>query len=408
MAADEELNALSTTDASNTPAGGDTIGSTLDDELRSIKANIARAARWEVTATVSAAATLTETVLHKIVPVSGSAGGATTITLPTAGSAGTGFAVMALKTDTANNVVLDPNGSTIDGAANYTMTQQYETVVMASDGAAWFATGTGKRALMPALSVDGGSTLSGAVTMKTTLAVDGAATFNGSLTVSATALFTAPVTMAGAVVVTGDADFQGAANVGTLTASATAVFKSKISVSATASVGALTIAGVAYPTSAITLGTEQASTSGTEVDFTGIPSGTKRITVMLEGVSTDGTSAYLLRLGDAGGIEETSTYSGGVNKHTGSGNLLAGNTTGFGLTTTAVAARAYDINVVLTLKDSVNNTWCALVTGFEGTANQGLTGAGHKSLSAELTQLRITTVNGTDAFDAGSINIAYE
>src|SRR3990167_6478732 len=58
---------------------------------------------------------------------------------------------------------------------------------------------------------------------------------------------------------------------------------------------------------AITLGTEQASTSGTAIDFTGIPSGVKRITVMLFGVSTNSTSNYLIQIGDSGGIE-TSGY----------------------------------------------------------------------------------------------------
>jgi hypothetical protein len=34
--------------------------------------------------------------------------------------------------------------------------------------------------------------------------------------------------------------------------------------------------------------------------------------------------------------------------------------------------------------------------------------AGSKTLSGTLDRVRITTVNGTDTFDAGSINILYE
>jgi hypothetical protein len=34
--------------------------------------------------------------------------------------------------------------------------------------------------------------------------------------------------------------------------------------------------------------------------------------------------------------------------------------------------------------------------------------SGSKVLSDTLTQVRITTANGTDAFDAGSINIIFE
>jgi hypothetical protein len=33
---------------------------------------------------------------------------------------------------------------------------------------------------------------------------------------------------------------------------------------------------------------------------------------------------------------------------------------------------------------------------------------GSKTLSAELTTVRITTVNGTDTFDAGTVNVSWE
>lgn len=148
MAANEELNQLSTTDASNTPAGSDVIGATLDNELRSIKANIARSAREEVTATASAAATLAVTVLNKIVPVSGSAGGSTTITLPAAATAGAGFRFTAWKTDNTNNVIIEPDGSeTVNGAANYTLATQYEAAQFVTDGTSWIVESTAKREL---------------------------------------------------------------------------------------------------------------------------------------------------------------------------------------------------------------------------------------------------------------------
>jgi len=64
--------------------------------------------------------------------------------------------------------------------------------------------------------------------------------------------------------------------------------------------------------------------------------------------------------------------------------------------------------MTLTLEDSTDNTWSEWhVIGRSDNAAGNL-GAGTKSLSAGLTQLRITTVNGTDAFDAGAINISYE
>jgi hypothetical protein len=77
----------------------------------------------------------------------------------------------------------------------------------------------------------------------------------------------------------------------------------------------------------LTLGTAQASTSGTSIDFTGIPSYVKRVTVMFSGVSTNGTSLVQVRLGDSG--LETTGYLGGsgnITTSVGSGGALA---TGF-------------------------------------------------------------------------------
>jgi hypothetical protein len=153
MAANEALNALNTTDSSNTPSGSDTIGSTLDDELRSIKANIARSARQESTATQSAAATLAVTTLNKIVPVSGSAGGSTTITLPAAATAKAGFKFTAWKTDSTNNVVLDGNGGeTINGATTYTLATQYEAATLVTNGTSWSVESVSQRS--PTLADD--------------------------------------------------------------------------------------------------------------------------------------------------------------------------------------------------------------------------------------------------------------
>ncbi len=140
MAANEALNALSTTDASNTPSGGDTVGATVDDELRSNKANIARSARWEYTATVSVASTMPVTSLHKVIPVSGSAAGTTTITLPTVASAGDGFTLAFLKADGTNNVLIDGNGSEqIHGSTDpHTLSAQYTYATFTCNGTGWY------------------------------------------------------------------------------------------------------------------------------------------------------------------------------------------------------------------------------------------------------------------------------
>ena len=155
----------------------------------------------------------------------------------------------------------------------------------------------------------------------------------------------------------------------------------------------------------LTLGTAQASTSGTSIDFTGIPSWVKRVTVMLDGVSTNGTSAVQIQLGDSGGIE-TSGYVGNYFVITGS-NLCTFQTytSGFVIIgSSAVETR----QGALILTNSSANSWLAIgnfVNG--GTGHSGGT-QGRKTTSATLDRIRITTINGTDTFDAGLVNIMYE
>lgn len=155
----------------------------------------------------------------------------------------------------------------------------------------------------------------------------------------------------------------------------------------------------------ITIATEQASTSGTSIDFTGIPAGVRRITIMHVGVSTNGTSNRLIQLGDAGGFENSGYSCAGTLFSTTSLNV-SNYTTGFGIPTGA-ASDALSGSIILSLEDASDFTWtCIYVMNTTG-ASQWV-GSGSKSLSATLTQVRITTANGTDAYDAGAINISYE
>lgn len=192
MAANEPLNELSTTDASNTPVGTDVVGSTLDNELRSIKANIARSARWEQTATQSVAVTLAVTALHKLFPVEGSVGGSTTITLPEVASAGAGFSVAFKKIDNVNDVIIDGNGAEqIDGAASRTMKAQYEGLVLVCNGSSWDVAADGERLVVPRFTIEGSLSASGPavfnelVTMKAGLDVSATAAV-GTLLVGGT------------------------------------------------------------------------------------------------------------------------------------------------------------------------------------------------------------------------------
>lgn len=156
----------------------------------------------------------------------------------------------------------------------------------------------------------------------------------------------------------------------------------------------------------ITSGTAQASTSGTSIDFTGIPSTAKRITVMFSGVSTSGNSSWLVQIGDSGGIENTGYTSSAFIIAT-SGSTGINSTAGYVI---FCDTPSYAFSGKLVLDNITSNTWVSSHTLGSGTALTGLTGfgGGSKATSATLDRVRITTVNGTDTFDAGTINIMWE
>ena len=145
--------------------------------------------------------------------------------------------------------------------------------------------------------------------------------------------------------------------------------------------------------------------SGTSVNFTDIPSWVKRVTVMLDVVSTNGTSAIQLQLGDSGGIETTGYVSSisSISNTAYGANLL---TSGVPVNTGSVAAASY--SGILTIVKINGNLWSTSISCIRTDVAVGFIGAGNKTLSDTLTQVRITTVNGTDTFDAGTINIIYE
>ena len=154
-----------------------------------------------------------------------------------------------------------------------------------------------------------------------------------------------------------------------------------------------------------TLATPVATTSGTSITFTGIPSGVKQIVVSFAGVSTNGTSNKMLRIGDSGGIE-TADYQSASSSITGSLATTSTNNTGFIIRSVLASDVLYG-SIILTLLNASTFTWSA--QGCFGSDTDAFTRymGGGKSLSAVLDRVSITTVNGVDTFDAGEINIAY-
>ena len=158
---------------------------------------------------------------------------------------------------------------------------------------------------------------------------------------------------------------------------------------------------------AITSGTAVASTSGTSIDFTSIPSWVKRITLMFNGVSNVGADSLIVyRLGTASGIETTG-YNAGVGAVTTTNNTTRGaaNTTGFPTVHGGNGNDTWYGSIVFSNMGS--NTWAGFGTNFTSLGTTTFT-AGTKTLGGTLTQVRVTSANGTDTFDAGSINILYE
>ena len=161
------------------------------------------------------------------------------------------------------------------------------------------------------------------------------------------------------------------------------------------------------PTQKIVQGTAVASTSGTSIDFTGIPSWVKRVTVMFNGVSTNGASQVRLRIGPSGGVE-TSGYLGTSETALATGQNTQNFTAGFDLYDGGSASAVRNGTITFSLLNSSTNTWCVSASiGQSNEARMILLG-GVKSLAGALSIVSITTVNGTDTFDAGSINIMYE
>ena len=159
-------------------------------------------------------------------------------------------------------------------------------------------------------------------------------------------------------------------------------------------------------TGVITSGTAQATTSGTAIDFTGIPSWVKRITVMLNGVSVSGTSLKTLRLGTSGGVETSGYVSGAAFGP--SAGYLATSTSEFVLNVPNNSTAPDSIHGSVILTNLSGNIWTLQGVVYCPTYTVGNFIAGSKTLTSTLDRIRLTTVNGTDTFDAGSVNILYE
>jgi hypothetical protein len=149
--------------------------------------------------------------------------------------------------------------------------------------------------------------------------------------------------------------------------------------------------------------------SGTSIDFTGIPSWVRRVTVMLNAVSWSSTASVQIQLGDSGGVETS-----GYNSVTGSTSTSATvasftSSTSFSLLNNWGSDSVFYGSIIFSLLNASTNTWAAqgIFSADTSTGDWAVFTSGAKSLSATLDRVRVTTVQSAN-FATGAINILYE
>ena len=354
-----------------------------------------------------------------------------------------------------NNIVNDASGNVAVGN-NLTVTGTsalINNVVVGFSGTGSIATTTLTITAAPSGTLAVGSVISGTgVTVGTTITAIltgsggvGTYTVSASQTVASTTITAGSLTVAGSSVATaltatavGQVPFSTNGTTftptqkivqGTTVSTATTSFTASISTTTmtVTAVGSGTIAvgqvitgtgvtagtvitaqltGTAGSTGTYTVSASQTVSSTTitivGVDFLSIPSWVKRVTVMFNGVSTNGTSIPQVQIG-SGSV----TTSGYVSTATSASAtpIAASGTSGFLLVGQGSAANL--ITGLIVISSVGSNLWVAALSGSQFT-NISLCGGGSVTLSGTLDRVRITTVNGTDTFAAGSINILYE
>lgn len=153
-----------------------------------------------------------------------------------------------------------------------------------------------------------------------------------------------------------------------------------------------------------TLTSAQATTTGTSIDFTGIPAWAKRVTLNCAGISTNGSGAnMLIRLGSSAGVEAagySSTSAYYISPGTGS---VSSNTTAFSV---PLSGDSITRTGTLVFTKLAPDTW--ICSGMIGQPSAMTWVAGQVALPGALDRLRIITSNGTDTFDAGSASLLIE
>lgn len=149
----------------------------------------------------------------------------------------------------------------------------------------------------------------------------------------------------------------------------------------------------------ITWATPQAATSGTALDFTGIPATATEVYITFSDVSLSGTDNYLVQIGDSGGIETTNYGSTSLDTVG-----IVGSSSGFIMNANGSAGA--EMSGIMTLLSYKALVWMETHAARSELNTGCCSGGGSKTLTGTLDRVRVTRT-GTNTFDAGEVCVGY-
>lgn len=145
------------------------------------------------------------------------------------------------------------------------------------------------------------------------------------------------------------------------------------------------------------------STGAVLYDITGIPSGIKEFTMMFFNISVSGSSPLLIQLGTSSGFQITDYNSTSSFLDT-TGNQTSA-TNGF-VVRHGSSTRIMGGAITFRLQNPTSFNWvCNGMLIDKVLSNVQIFAGGNVSLTGLFSRIRLTTVNGTDTYDNGVMNI---